>query len=78
MLLSRSALYGFDLTGGDPANKADLYLGAPKAISAALDVCDRGRAQRSRRPFRSGLAPLIPRFTPLRFKEYAPQKSGVG
>jgi erythromycin esterase len=63
--------YGFDLTGGDPANKADLYLGAPKAISAALTYMT-AVAPRSAADFRSGLAPLIPRFTPLRFKEYTP------
>ena len=66
-------LYGFDLTGGDPANKADLYLGAPKAISAALTYVT-AVAPRSAGRFRSGLAPLIPRFTPLRFQEYAPEE----
>ncbi len=64
-------VYGFDLTGGDPANQVDLYLNASKAITAALSYLN-AVAPRAGAAFTSQLAPLIPRFAPLRYHEYSP------
>ena len=63
-------VYGFDLTGGDPANRADLYLNASKAITAALDYLN-AVAPSAGAAFTSQLEPLIPRFAPLRYDEYS-------
>jgi erythromycin esterase-like protein len=62
--------YGFDLTGADPANLADLYLGAPLAVRATLDYL-RQVAPTSADDLDTTLRPLLSRFTPYRYAEYS-------
>ena len=63
--------YGFDLTGADPANLADLYLGAPLAATAALAYLDQ-TAPATGATLASQLTPLMDRFTPYRYEEFSP------
>ena len=62
--------YGFDLTGADPANLADLYLGAPLAIRDALEYLEHVTPAAGAH-FMSRLGPLLDRFTPYRYHEYS-------
>jgi erythromycin esterase len=62
--------YGFDLTGADPANLADLYIGAPLAVRDALEYLEQV-APAAAAHLRSQLVPLLDRFTPYRYEEYS-------
>jgi erythromycin esterase len=62
--------YGYDVTGADPANLADLYLGAPHAVFAALGYLEHVSPEAGAH-LRSRLVPLMDRFTPYRYGEYS-------
>jgi erythromycin esterase len=66
-------LYGFDLTGADPANLADLYLGAPQAVFAALEYLEQVSPVAGAH-LRSRLVPLMGQFTPYRYVEYSSEE----
>jgi erythromycin esterase len=66
-------LYGFDLTGADPANLADLYLGAPLAVRAALDYL-RQMASTPAAALQADLVPLLSRFTPYQYEDLSAEE----
>ncbi len=61
--------YGVDLTGGDDYNGA--FPGAPKAVWTALDYLGEVAPMTSA-DLRSRLGPMMDRFIPPRYHEYAP------